>query len=107
MGVVIGWFVVVVFGKKMVDLGIFGVKGEDCFIVDEMREIIYLFFYYSVIMVCFVVFVVFVIFVYVWILIFICKGILLKWIRINDLVLIYFMNVYFIVEENISGFCFS
>lgn len=105
MGVVIGWPAAVVFGKKTVDLGIPGVKGEDCSTADEMRETIYPLLYYSAIMVCFVVSVVFVIFVYVRISIFIRKGISLKRTRTNDPVSTYSMNVHFIAEENTSGSC--
>lgn len=105
MGVVIGWPAAVVFGKKTVDLGIPGVKGEDCSTADEMRETIYPLLYYSAIMLCFVVSVVFVIFVYVRISIFIRKGISLKRTRTNDPVSTYSMNVHFIAEENTSGSC--
>lgn len=72
IGVLMCWLVGVVFGKKMVDVGILGVNIVDCFIVDEMRNMIYLLLYYGFVMLYFIICVIFVLFVYVRILIFIC-----------------------------------
>lgn len=73
------WFLLIIVGKKMVDVGVFGIKGVDCLVLDEMWKLCILFVYYIVVLFCFVVCFVFVIFVYVRIFIFV------KRIKVNRL----------------------
>lgn len=63
----------------MVDVGVFGIKGVDCLVLDEKWKLCILFVYYIVVLFCFVVCFVFVIFVYVRIFIFV------KRIKVNRL----------------------
>lgn len=70
-GFFLSWPLLIIVGKKTVDVGVSGIKGVDCSVSDEMRKSRIPLVYYIVVSLCFVVCLVFVIFVYVRISIFV------------------------------------